>query len=42
MHFLVEMVEKKYPELMDVADELIHVDKAARGEKESQFIVDMK
>jgi len=31
MHFLVDCIEKRFPEAMDFATELIHVEKAARG-----------
>ena len=31
MHFLVDCVEKRFPEVMDFASEMIHVEKAARG-----------
>ena len=31
MHFLAMMAEKHYPDVMDFADELLHVEKATRG-----------
>jgi len=31
MHFLATMAEKHYPDVMDFADELLHVEKATRG-----------
>jgi len=31
MHFLAATAEKHYPDVVDFADELIHVDKATRG-----------
>lgn len=31
LHFLVMMSEKHYPDVMDFADELLHVEKATRG-----------
>jgi len=31
MHFLVDSVEKRFPDVMDFASELLHVEKAARG-----------
>jgi len=31
MHFLVNHIEKGFPDMMDFASELIHVAKAARG-----------
>ena len=31
LHYFAETVEAKYPEVMGFVDELIHVDKAARG-----------
>jgi len=31
MHYLVECIEKRFPDVMDFANELIHVEKAARG-----------
>merc|ERR1719186_1623067 len=34
IHFLVETLEKDYPECLNFADELIHVDKAARTSSE--------
>ncbi len=35
LHFLVEYVERDHPELLAFADELIHVDSAARVSVES-------
>ena len=32
MHFLVDCIEKRFPDAMDFATELIHVEKAARGQ----------
>ena len=32
MHFLVDTIEKRFPDMMDFASELIHVEKAARGQ----------
>ena len=32
MHFLAMTAEKHYPDVMDFADELLHVEKATRGE----------
>jgi len=31
MHFLTMTAEKHYPDVMDFADELLHVEKATRG-----------
>ena len=31
MHFLVEIIERRLPDALDFADELIHIEKAARG-----------
>src|SRR5688572_19367906 len=31
MHFLVEIVQKQFPDIIDFSDELIHVEKAVRG-----------
>ena len=31
MHFLVDCIEKRFPDAMDFASELLHVEKAARG-----------
>jgi len=31
MHFLAMSAEKHYPDVMDFADELLHVEKASRG-----------
>jgi len=31
MHFLAITAEKHYPDVMDFADELLHVEKATRG-----------
>lgn len=30
MHYLVDTIERKFPELLTVGDELMHVDRAAR------------
>ena len=35
MHFLVEYVERDHPELLSFADELFHLDSAARVSVES-------
>ncbi|XP_040571681.1 protein diaphanous isoform X5 [Lepeophtheirus salmonis] len=35
LHFLVELVERDYPELLNFSDELIHLDSAARVSQES-------
>jgi hypothetical protein len=32
MHYLVETAEKHFTDVVDLADELLHVDKAARGD----------
>jgi len=32
MHFLVDCVEKRFADVMDFASELLHVEKAARGQ----------
>jgi len=32
MHFLADCIEKRFPDVMDFASELIHVEKAARGQ----------
>jgi len=32
IHFLVGSIEKRFPDAMDFASELLHVEKAARGE----------
>lgn len=31
LHFLAEMCQEEYPEVMGFTDELIHVEKASRG-----------
>lgn len=31
LHFLAEMCQEQYPEIMGFTDELIHVEKASRG-----------
>ena len=31
LHFLVEIVERKHPELVGFTDELIHVEQASKG-----------
>lgn len=31
MHFLIELMEKKFPEALSFHEELIHVEQAARG-----------
>lgn len=31
LHFLAQMVEEKHPDCLNFAEEIIHVDKAARG-----------
>lgn len=33
MHFLVDCIEKRFPDVMDFASELLHVEKAARGQR---------
>ena len=35
LHFLVELVERDYPELLNFADEIMHLDNAARVSVES-------
>lgn len=39
LHFLAETLEKKYPELLTFADELIHVEQAARGLFDSVYVI---
>ena len=31
LHFLVDTIEKKYPDLLSFHEELMHVEQAARG-----------
>ena len=31
MHFLVSTIQRRFPDVLDFSDELIHVEKAARG-----------
>lgn len=35
LHFLVEVIEREYPQLMSFSDELIHVESAAKISLES-------
>ena len=32
MHFLADSIEKRFPDVMDFASEMLHVEKAARGQ----------
>ena len=32
MHYLVEIAEKHFPDVVDLSDELFHIEKAARGD----------
>ena len=31
LHFLVNTIESKYPEVLEFSDEMLHVEQAARG-----------
>jgi diaphanous 2 len=33
MHFLAETVEKSYPDLVNFTEEILHIEKAVRGER---------
>jgi len=39
MHFLAITAEKHYADVMDFADELLHVEKATRGSALASFLL---
>ena len=38
MHYLADVVEKKYPDLVNFTDELLHIEKAVRGKSADHLI----